>query len=73
MTRTNKELTTYRFINLSIKQHELSVGKKLRGVGKSLLRLGIRNLIVFTLFGIKETNEVEKQTSTKTKQKQKIK
>ena len=29
-------------------------------VGKSLSRLGNRNLIVFILFGIKETNEVEK-------------
>ena len=48
-------------------------GKTFWRVGKSLSRLGIRNLIVFTLFGIKETNEVEKQTSTKTKQKQKIK
>ena len=29
-------------------------------VGKSLSRLGNRNLIVFILFGIKETKQVEK-------------
>ena len=30
-------------------------------VGKTLSRLGNRNLIVFILFGIKETNEVENE------------
>ena len=34
-------------------------------IGKPLSRLGNRNLIVFILFRVKETNEVEKQASTK--------
>jgi len=40
-------------------------GNSSQRVGKSLSRLGNRNLIDFMVCGVKETNEVEKQTSTK--------